>query len=221
MAAILDVVVHPVAGTVRAVRRWPVRVCRVRALLALIVLGLGSTLGTMLYLRVVSFRSPLLTDDLSVLYVLPILIGCEVAAAIVLLGGTLVRMVAAREWARSVDEKQYVRLMAASMWALAPFALGSLLAGGIVGRLIEQPLIVLGVLPIGMGVSYALLVRSVVRRLDRSGTGEPTCDCCGYLLRGLQDPRCPECGEPFPAEWLAASGSTLPPALIAPREALP
>jgi hypothetical protein len=26
---------------------------------------------------------------------------------------------------------------------------------------------------------------------------EPRCENCGYILRGLPEPRCPECGEPF------------------------
>jgi hypothetical protein len=26
---------------------------------------------------------------------------------------------------------------------------------------------------------------------------EPRCEYCGYILRGLPEPRCPECGEPF------------------------
>jgi hypothetical protein len=30
----------------------------------------------------------------------------------------------------------------------------------------------------------------------------PICTNCGYLLVGSVLPRCPECGEPFPPEWL-------------------
>ena len=28
------------------------------------------------------------------------------------------------------------------------------------------------------------------------GDGETRCRKCGYILRGLSEPRCPECGEP-------------------------
>lgn len=31
---------------------------------------------------------------------------------------------------------------------------------------------------------------------------EPTCRRCGYILRGLTQPRCPECGTPFDAARL-------------------
>jgi len=40
----------------------------------------------------------------------------------------------------------------------------------------------------------ASVIRWVVRRKDRS-----RCRKCGYALRGLPEPRCPECGTPFDA----------------------
>lgn len=40
----------------------------------------------------------------------------------------------------------------------------------------------------------AVLVH-VARR--RRASGEPQCSRCGYLLIGLPEPRCPECGTPF------------------------
>jgi len=36
------------------------------------------------------------------------------------------------------------------------------------------------------------------RRLSKPSDIGPTCERCGYLLIGLMEPRCPECGEPFP-----------------------
>ena len=49
-------------------------------------------------------------------------------------------------------------------------------------------------------------------RMDRS-TPPDTCLKCGYLLHGLPEPRCPECGEPFeppdvlPSDSLNRNGS--------------
>lgn len=37
-------------------------------------------------------------------------------------------------------------------------------------------------------------------RLQLYDTGEPRCWGCGYLLKGLTTPRCPECGQPFSPE---------------------
>ena len=34
---------------------------------------------------------------------------------------------------------------------------------------------------------------------------EPGCMVCGYSLIGCTVPRCPECGDPFPENWLAAT----------------
>lgn len=32
---------------------------------------------------------------------------------------------------------------------------------------------------------------------DSLAVGEPRCRKCRYILRGLSEPRCPECGEPI------------------------
>ena len=46
----------------------------------------------------------------------------------------------------------------------------------------------------GLLVWLAMLPRNVrSRRRDR----EPTCARCGYILKGLSQPRCPECGTTF------------------------
>ena len=133
IAAILDVMLHPFAGTVRATRRWPVSSCHLRALLALIVLGLISTGGCVLCSRIVAFdaSSELIVraNSIEVTYALPLLAGCGLAGAMVLLGGTLVRVIADSEWERSIDQSHYVRLMAAAMWALVPFAVGAIALG--------------------------------------------------------------------------------------------
>ena len=207
IAAICDVMLHPLAGTIRATRRWPARACHLRALLALIVLGLLTTGGCLLYFRVVSFQLIVLANNVEVSYVLPVLSGCGLAGAMVLLGGTLVRVVANNEWERSIDENQYVRLMAAAMWALVPFAAGAIALGIGLAHLLHRPEVVLLVLAAALMVTFAVLARLVVRRLDRARTGDPICDRCGYLLRYLTKPRCPECGEPFPAEWMTAAAN--------------
>lgn len=45
-----------------------------------------------------------------------------------------------------------------------------------------------------------VLWRYEKRRLARSSQLGPTCDHCGYLLIGLTERRCPECGQPFPED---------------------
>ena len=58
----------------------------------------------------------------------------------------------------------------------------------------------------GMLVMYAvpvLILRPRVRRLTReylNAHGLPICLHCGYNLRGLSQPRCPECGRAFEAQ---------------------
>ncbi len=204
IAAIVDVVLHPVAGTVRATRRWPARTCHLRALAALVVLGLVSTGGILLYFRVAGYDLHVRANDVRVAYVMPILAGCGLAGVTVLIGGALVRFQTRRQWRRCIDETQYVRLMAAAMWALVPVALVAVAGRAGVGVLLDRPVAALVVLPSGLAVGFFILVRRVVRKLHRSQSGEPACDRCGYLLWGLTHPRCPECGEPFPIDWLTA-----------------
>jgi hypothetical protein len=51
-----------------------------------------------------------------------------------------------------------------------------------------------------MGAGYGVLIIPlsgfVLMRLPRCSS-EAECRHCGYLLYGLVEPRCPECGEPF------------------------
>lgn len=51
-----------------------------------------------------------------------------------------------------------------------------------------------------MGLGFQLAFRTPVRRSLREDLvckGVPICVNCGYDLRGLEEPRCPECGEAF------------------------
>ena len=51
-----------------------------------------------------------------------------------------------------------------------------------------------GTVPIAVGVvAYGLMTRRYYRA--RSQDGETRCRKCGYILRGITEPRCPECGE--------------------------
>src|SRR5262249_43449701 len=48
----------------------------------------------------------------------------------------------------------------------------------------------------------------------RPSGAPPECQKCGYCLKGLEQleqPRCPECGEPIPAGWLTSQLSVLRP----------
>ncbi len=198
-----DVMMHPVAGTIRGTRRWPARECHLRSFLAMVLLGAIMALGCRLYFHVVGVEVVFAVAEVKVAYVLPLLAGCGFAGAMVLLGGTFVRVVAAKQWARAIDENQYVRLMAAAMWALVPFTAAAVGVGVGLGELLRWPQIILGVLPLIVAVSFSGLTMLVVRAMYRDETGEPVCDRCGYLLKHLPAARCPECGEPFPEAWLA------------------
>ena len=49
-------------------------------------------------------------------------------------------------------------------------------------------------IPAAIGVgTYALLSGGFRRRVAMHR--ETRCRCCGYILRGITEPRCPECGE--------------------------
>jgi len=52
---------------------------------------------------------------------------------------------------------------------------------------------------LGLAVAWLFIARRAGRQLRRSGR---CCLKCGYDLRGLPEPRCPECGMPFnPKEY--------------------
>ena len=53
------------------------------------------------------------------------------------------------------------------------------------------------VLP-GIFAAYVFRPVQSAKRNDGAVCGE-----CGYNLTGLAEPRCPECGTPFPQKWLA------------------
>jgi len=44
---------------------------------------------------------------------------------------------------------------------------------------------------------YGLYLLVAAQRSRQGQQEEPRCRRCGYLLRGLPEPRCPECGTPF------------------------
>ena len=143
-------------------------------------------------------------DEVEVAYLLPFLAGCGLAGAMVLIGGTYVRLAAFHQWSRNIDENQYVRLMAAAMWALIPFCILAVVLGAAASLLLDTPVAFLVMLPVMLAAGFAMLARSAVQQLSCLDQDEKTCDRCGYLLRRLVTARCPECGEPFPAEWIEA-----------------
>jgi hypothetical protein len=61
--------------------------------------------------------------------------------------------------------------------------------------LIDMPLerfLLVGMLPsVASAAAFAAVVRTRKIRHNR----ETTCRVCGYILRGISEPRCPECGE--------------------------
>jgi hypothetical protein len=57
---------------------------------------------------------------------------------------------------------------------------------------------------VGIGVLCAFVAAMRHRRIDSLKKPRPArCGNCGYLLYGLPEPRCPECGEPFDPACLA------------------
>jgi hypothetical protein len=101
-------------------------------------------------------------------------------------------------------------------WSVAPVmgqSAPSLLRGGLWGRGGEAGLI----LYLGPGAGAALAALYVAHRLGplvRRLEGQ--CVRCGYLLHGLTEPRCPECGTPFnPADL---EGVSVPPAEVADHQ---
>jgi hypothetical protein len=70
-------------------------------------------------------------------------------------------------------------------------------------RLIKSPLGTAVFIPLWMpAVGFAflgLLIRLMYRKTLKI---HPTCKICGYYLRGLTEPRCPECGELFDPKLL-------------------
>jgi hypothetical protein len=58
---------------------------------------------------------------------------------------------------------------------------------------------------IGLGVLCGFVAAVRHRRLDEvAKRSAGRCGNCGYLLYGLPEPRCPECGEPFDPALLAS-----------------
>lgn len=79
----------------------------------------------------------------------------------------------------------------------APFVAAGLLSNTAVGLLCDRLLYVasMGACPaiLGAGLVHGLaaVVRDMVRR---AASNSPRCNNCGYILKGLPQPRCPACG---------------------------
>ena len=94
-------------------------------------------------------------------------------------------------------------VLAGAVVSAVTFVVGIAIAHVAIGRqwslwwLLQDALQVMGFAT----VIYTLLGVATMRfvsRWRRVGGAEPgRCEHCGYLLRGLPEPRCPECGEPF------------------------
>ncbi len=63
-------------------------------------------------------------------------------------------------------------------------------------------------LAIGIGAALATIViaRFTESQRRREVLDAPLCRACGYVLLGLTEPRCPECGHPFDPALLALAG---------------
>ena len=55
-------------------------------------------------------------------------------------------------------------------------------------------LVLVGATAVGLAAALPWKVRSVLRR-QRSWRSEQRCAHCGYSLRGIEGPQCPECGK--------------------------
>jgi len=55
--------------------------------------------------------------------------------------------------------------------------------------------IILFVIPPSLFAIGAFTMLDTYRRAARRGDDETRCRRCGHILRGLTEPRCPECGE--------------------------
>ena len=76
LGSVIDVVMHPVAGTIRATRRWPANTCHLRSFVALVLLGAISTTGCLAYFRAAGVDVVFTLGDVEVAYILPLLLGC-------------------------------------------------------------------------------------------------------------------------------------------------
>lgn len=94
-------------------------------------------------------------------------------------------------------------VLAGAIASAVTFVVGIAIVHGAIGRqwslstLLKDALLVMGI----AAAIYALIGVATMRFVShwrRVGVAEPgRCERCGYLLRGLLEPRCPECGEPF------------------------
>ncbi|MGE5608011.1 MAG: hypothetical protein ACM359_02050 [Bacillota bacterium] len=62
----------------------------------------------------------------------------------------------------------------------------------------REPFMLMGAIYTMLMAPLSWLVGRAVPELRQFGA----CTHCGYLLYGLREPRCPECGQPFDPSWL-------------------
>lgn len=100
-----------------------------------------------------------------------------------------------------------VLALAAAWGVLTPVWVAWLRGGGWVG-VIAAALGIGAVQGLVFGLGFQLMLRGPTRRALRAelcDRGVPLCVSCGYDLRGLRSPRCPECGAGFDPAILAES----------------
>jgi hypothetical protein len=109
------------------------------------------------------------------------------------------------------------------MLALVPIMLVAL-AGGLAGmhywrfRIVFVILAILALWFVARREVLAALICPICRQVKRVKLGravplawkqflpfDPQCLQCGYSIMGVTAARCPECGDPFPEVWLAAT----------------
>jgi hypothetical protein len=167
-------------------------------MLALVLLGLMAGVAVFVFLWTSRFGGWSFSRAGVAVVPLSLLAGIGFSAARLFIGGMFVRLFWSLRWNRAARELAHIRIMSASMWALMPEALIALLLGVWFSVSLQRPLLVLIFPFAGNILTFGVIVFFALSRLR--GT-ERTCDRCGYMLQGLPDPRCPECGEPFPVEW--------------------
>lgn len=96
-------------------------------------------------------------------------------------------------------------------WVADPIA--SVFIGGLVGAAISFSVgINFGgwgppyLAPLALSGALAGLLSAISQRRARAKTGSGFCKVCWYDLRGVVEPRCPGCGEPFDLKLLRDSG---------------
>jgi hypothetical protein len=109
-----------------------------------------------------------------------LLVGVAILSAYYVLETDLGLVLGGRFWS---IECWIVRACGAEPWTLTPWPLWPRCVARAIGML---PVVIASV------TAYHLLTRANQRRPSNC---ECLCRKCGYILRGISEPRCPECGE--------------------------